>query len=88
MKLSNLVQTGEACPSQWEATNEAGEAVYIRYRFDRLTVNCPADMREMPGDIGPLIFVMDDVYGDEWRGVMSTEEMLRTTGYELAGEDA
>lgn len=83
MILHNLQMTCSACPTQWKAKNEQGETVYIRYRFDCLTVNCPCpfvdDQATM--DMGPQVFAMSGVTGEKYRGAMDTEEMLRLTGY-------
>ena len=38
MKVENLEQTCEACPSQWEFTTDNGRPVYVRYRWGFLTV--------------------------------------------------
>jgi hypothetical protein len=39
MKVTDVVQTCEACPSQWDAKTEDGKYVYIRYRWGSLTVD-------------------------------------------------
>lgn len=38
MKLKSIVQTCEACPSQWEAMTEDDRPVYIRYRWGELGI--------------------------------------------------
>jgi hypothetical protein len=73
MRIINLVQTCPACPSQWDAQTEDGQYVYIRYRWDTLTVSI---------DEQPYLH-KDAVYDDPLRGVMSTEEMLQYTGLEM-----
>lgn len=56
IKISEIVQTCEACPSQWEGTLEDGRAIYIRYRWGGLSVR----LSETPTDE-----IMDAVKGEE-----------------------
>ena len=82
MTLYNLVKTCEACSAQWEATNERGEGVYIRYRYDTLAVYCPHnDGDDWETYNNSLILEIEGITGDELIGVMEEEEMLRLTGY-------
>ncbi len=86
MKLFNLKKTCEASPAQWLATNEQGEHVYIRYRFDKLTVHCPYnpnDERDYQAFMAVQILVMSQVHADAFSGSMDTDEMLALTGYTL-----
>jgi hypothetical protein len=43
-KVVALRQTSVACPSQWEGTLEDGRAVYVRYRYDWLSVGVGDDV--------------------------------------------
>ncbi len=86
MRLFNLKKTCEASPAQWLATNEQGEHVYIRYRFDRLTVHCPYnpnDERDYEAFMAVQILDMNHVHDDAFSGSMDTDEMLALTGYSL-----
>lgn len=38
MKITELVRTCYACPSQWEGRTACGHPIYIRYRWGRLSV--------------------------------------------------
>lgn len=78
--LYQLEKTCDACPAQWSATDADGNTVYIRYRWDQLSVHL-YDGR--PDDDYPL-FLKSAVTGDAMSGVMSTEEMLKITGYSVA----
>ena len=78
--LYQLEKTCDACPAQWSATDKDGNAVYIRYRWDKLTVHL-YDGR--PDDEVP-IFSTNVGDGDGLGGSMSTEEMLKITGYIIA----
>lgn len=56
MKVTSIVQTSTACPSQWEGTLEDGRMVYVRYRWGYLSV------RVSPT---PTTEVLDAVDGEE-----------------------
>lgn len=71
MKLRNLKMITSACPTQWEAKNEEGEYVYIRYRFGILSASVGEDHKR----------AFSDVVGDGLDGTMSTEDMLKHTQY-------
>ncbi len=71
MRIRNLVQTCDACPSQWDAETEDGRNVYIRYRWGYLSV-----------DVSGLE-VFGSGVGSGSDGCMSTREMLQHTGIEL-----
>ena len=38
MKIKNLIQTSDVCPSQWEFRTEDDRPVYVHYRFGCLSV--------------------------------------------------
>jgi len=40
MKIIKIINCGTACPTQWFGVTEDNRAVYIRYRWGRLTVRC------------------------------------------------
>lgn len=84
MKLFNLTRTSDSCPAQWEATNEQGQGVYIRYRFDSLTVHCPfqPDNEDYEAFMAAQILTIDHVFDDAYRGVLDTSEMLALTDYQ------
>lgn len=67
--LREFDQTCGACPSQWEAQGPDGERVYIRFRHGwfRVEVDGTAEFATAAD-------------GD---GVMSTDEMLRLTGFTI-----
>lgn len=91
MILRNLIKTCESSPAQWTATNERGEGVYIRYRFDTLTVHCPFDPVADEGKgwdyfAGTQILTKERVFNDPLRGWLDENEMLSLTGYKTEGE--
>lgn len=69
MKLYNFIETCLACPSQWEAVDEHGQFVYIRYRHGILRVDMD----------GETIFENDEGLG-ETDGYISEEKMLEAVG--------
>lgn len=80
IRLVNLEQTCVACPSQWEGSTIDGRSVYIRFRHGHLTAG-----------VGPTV---DDAcrafvnlaslrVGDEYDGVMSTDQMLARLAHVL-----
>ncbi len=76
--IKNLVMTCSACPSQWNAETPSGQRLSIRFRWDTLTVHID----------GQSFFLKEDVHGDSLSSTMSTEEMLRITGFVLREDDA
>lgn len=82
MKIKNLECTCEACPSQWEGTTINGEAIYIRYRWGRLTIRLskPDGTIEDAVENGKLLY--DKQIGDGMDGVISLEEVIEKIGEE------
>lgn len=71
MLLTKLEQVCYGCPSSWDATTHRGERLHIRYRYGWLQVECN----------GEIIF--EEPSGNSWDGIMSTEEMLALTKFEV-----
>lgn len=67
LRLTRIVQTCSACPSQWDAWDEAGTYYYVRYRFGRFTVT----KDRVNGEL-----LVNEVLGDRLDGMMDTDEML------------
>jgi len=91
MILHNLIKTCETSPAQWTATNEQGQGVYIRYRFDTLTVHCPFDpvadeVKDWDHFMSTQILAKEHVFNDPLRGWLDEDEMLKLTGYTLGAE--
>jgi hypothetical protein len=78
VRIRNLIQTGTACPSQWDAESEDGRPVYIRYRYGVLT----AEFWDEGGYTPPVIIHSSHTKG-EHRGVLTTEEMIEKIGFEV-----
>jgi hypothetical protein len=73
-KIRKLVKTCERNPSQWEGELGDGIPVLIRYRYGHLTVYRSPEYDEE--------LFSQRVTEDRRSGEMSTEDMLRITGYE------
>lgn len=73
--LDRLVQTCDACPSQWDGVTEDDRAVYVRYRWGALTVEVGAvgDRSEYAAVNGECIHAV--TLGDELDGVLSEEDL-------------
>ena len=88
LKLVKLVQTCTACPSQWDAWDEDGNYVYIRYRHGHLSVESHTDKAGFYTHGGPWTdYAIFEAYvGDGLDGYMETEEMLKLIGAEFEVE--
>ncbi len=76
MKKAKLVQTCEACPSQWEGYTDENEKVYIRYRWGYLSVEI--DDKEIFGK----------KIGVELDGILSFQELKQKLEGRLDVEEA
>lgn len=82
MKIKELKQTTQACPSQWEGTMEDGKFIYIRFRWGVLSVGIGKDEAEAVNNSSTNMYYNKKV-SDDLDGVMSTEEMLKLIGPEF-----
>lgn len=82
LRVRSVMQTCEACPSQWEGRSDDGRPVYARYRFGRLTVRLgPVD-----GDISSAVtgdVVVGLNHGEELDGTLTYEELIQLTMREI-----
>lgn len=87
MKIKSLKCTCSACPSQWEGLTERNEALYIRYRWGRLTIQ----LSEQDGTIRDAIISGRILYqkqiGDEFGGVIDIEEVMEIMKKEYIIQD-
>ncbi|WP_068925002.1 hypothetical protein [Planobispora rosea] len=81
MKLTKVIETCSACPSQWDAWTDTGQYLYLRYRFGIGTVEAqPGPDGETWQAVPPLVeFGEPSMDGD-----ISLEEFLDAAGLELA----
>ena len=86
MRLIELTQTCEACPSQWDGRLEDGRTVYIRYRHQTLSVEVgPTDASYVDGGDWITVFERDGVVETRGRGI-DIEDVCTMTGLTLAPE--
>jgi hypothetical protein len=64
-----------AVPSQWEGTLEDGRALYIRYRFGRLTVGAGDGVDGAVRNSVTRSALHVEEIGDSLEGYMTTDEM-------------
>ena len=86
MRKAKLIQTCDACPSQWEGYTDKHEPVYIRYRWGYLSVS-----------IGKVNQSIEEIYQNEsfgWQigagfaGFLSFEELKQKLEGRLNVEEA
>lgn len=79
VQIVELVNTGVACPTQWDAKDSEGRVLYIRYRWGHLSVRRAPT--EAPGD--PWHPNSKVIFGkqlaDDLHGCMSDEELATAT---------
>ena len=73
--ISELTQTCEACPSQWEGRTFDGRHVYIRYRWGKLCMGI-GDTPDKAVESAMTDGVCK-IIGDEYDGMLSTGDMMR-----------
>lgn len=77
LAIDHLIQTGSACPSQWEARTEThNRPVYIRYRHGWLSVRLgPQDGDDWSAVDGERWF--EAKIGEDFDGVIEFDEVCR-----------
>lgn len=63
MNIKTIRCTSRCCPSQWEGKTATDEAVYIRYRSGRLSIDLSGKE------------VYSEQLGDDYDGLISLEEI-------------
>ena len=61
IKIKEITNTCQACPSQWEGTSTDNRSVYIRYRWGHLSICFRPNGEE----------ILDLDYGDNWNGFIT-----------------
>ncbi len=84
--LSRVVQTCEACPSQWNAWTVGGQYLYLRYRSGIGTVDAydTEDSEQWPQTPDGAVARFDT--GDRLDGEMDLPEFCQRTGLQLADD--
>lgn len=74
-RITELLQTCEAMPSQWEGSTEDGECVYIRYRGGQGRIGFGQDLHEAVLAKGYFTWEGDD-YLDGYITLKEIQQML------------
>lgn len=70
--VKSYKQTYGACPSQWDIWTTDGQYIYARYRWGKLTLILEVGTPES------RILYTENI-GDDWNGVLSTQELINHT---------
>lgn len=86
LKVKALIKTCPAFPSQWEGVLEDGRAVYIRYRWGRLTVSAGKSVEDAIVNYDGNILAID--VGGPIDGTMGERELkIHTKGVLIFPEE-
>ena len=77
IRVVQIKQTCESCPSQWEGLTDDNRRVYVRYRWGWLVVRvgAPGDTDEFAGVRGEEVLCLG--YGDDFDGYMTYNTLKR-----------
>lgn len=75
MRVTEIVMTCNACPSQWEGKTECGHMVYIRYRWGWLSVRISPIKTNNVEDAVVGIEIYGEQIGNDLDGSLGYEEM-------------
>ncbi|RPE40253.1 hypothetical protein EDD90_3289 [Streptomyces sp. Ag109_O5-1] len=83
--LARVVETCQACPSQWDAWTTEGQYLYLRYRFGHGSVERHAnpDVNTWGDDYDPVIAEFHDP-DQPYAGTIELDEFLRRAELQLA----
>lgn len=73
--ITRAVQTCAACPAQWDAWDQDGRYLYLRYRNGHGTARREDAACELVAEFST---------GDSYDGVISLEDFARRAGFQLA----
>jgi len=76
MKIKSIRSTGSCCPAQWEGITDKNEAIYIRYRWGRLTIQRSKPNGTIRDAINEGKLLYSEQIGEECDGVIMLEEVL------------
>lgn len=87
-RVTEIVQTCGACPSQWEGRLEDGSHFYARFRYGTLRVSVASTLEAaISGEADDGRDTRDLFFrqiSDSLDGVMSTDDMLNWAGLVMA----
>ena len=70
IRVKSIKDLGTSCPTQFEGLTEDGQYIYIRYRYDILTVRLANSEEECFKDDSSKILTVHFISKDEWNGVI------------------
>ena len=76
LRVTNIVQTCGACPSQWEGKVEDGRMIYIRYRHGYLSIEASIHPSNDVDDAIGEDCILGLQHGDNYDGVMDFEDLV------------
>ena len=76
IRVTELRQTCEMCPSQWEGRTDDGRYVYIRYRHGSLTVDTGQTMDDAIRGAEP-VFEHDTEDGNGYMSEVTLRDLTR-----------
>jgi len=80
IKVVKLKNTCEVCPSQWEGVTDNNEPIYIRFRWNILSVRIGKKGVDIEDAVrGQIIFSKDSVTYNEYQGYMNYMQLRYLT---------
>lgn len=83
LPVKEIEMTCFACPSQWDVYLEDERELYVRYRWDWLTVSMRHDSDDTHWHAWNEVIFEKKVGDDGFGGCMDTDEMLEHTNIDL-----
>jgi len=78
LRVRSVMQTCDACPTQWEGRSDDDRPVYARYRFGRLLVRIGPPQGDIDSAVtGEVVVGLD--HGDELDGTLTYDELVQLT---------
>lgn len=87
MRIVKAIRTSTACPSQWDAWDEDGNYVYLRYRHGHGTATIYRSGPTWPETNEKGEPVADFDHGGPYDGHLELESFCQIAGIELALEN-
>jgi hypothetical protein len=77
MKIKEMKQISDFCPSQWEIKLEDGKMIYVRYRYGWLSVCVSKDKTDDIFDAVDGEVIYGEQLGGEYDGSLEERELLK-----------
>jgi hypothetical protein len=86
IKASSVVQTCNACPSQWNAETFDGEYVYVRYRWGHLRIDVAPSFEDWKKH-NEVRCAYGESLGDNYEGFCSWAEVVDNANIIMVNDD-